>query len=106
MTRKQDIETVWKACIKANPRIKRRMAACTECKREVVLGGTRIVRERDIEIADVLIALDANSNECQFNLSSNMFRLEKGSVAILWNLSKTLEGQSDETLSALAGLLG
>lgn len=87
----QNIETIRKACIAANPEIV-----------QPVYDGANTYIDRPIHLADVLLAMDERLDTPFFPDANEweLFLFHK------WNLHKdTLTDQSDETLSFLAKLL-
>ena len=127
MTRKQDIETIRKACIEANPSIMELGFGCiilignkyrTIFKvmpehvyiDKSLYGSWTVPREsgfetigRNITLSDCLLALRIDEIDSPEMLDA----LNIETICLMWNKHEDrLESQSDDTLSALARLLG
>jgi hypothetical protein len=63
MTYAEKIKAIREKCIEVNPEIDKDINECSECRRDVVVGGVRVVKDRPIRLADVLVAIEKSKGQ-------------------------------------------
>lgn len=108
MTISEKKEAVRQAIINSNKsKFSGKEMVCKECKREVITSDSIIIRQKPIQLADVLVATKTQiirlqplgGNEVSFEIleESNVFTHEQSwkSSGIKWDLSQDFDHQSE-----------
>jgi hypothetical protein len=109
------LQVIREKCIEANPEIKSDLMECPECRLAVFWDGSRVLKQRPIRLADVLLAIgnmlivvDAEGNFYRLKMMLNwkVPRITKDSHLGKWNLrADDLSQQSPETVDFIYSLL-
>lgn len=113
MTPQDKKETVRQAIAKTNPHLNNMEKICSECKRQVVSTGVRVVRKKPIQFADVLIAIQNTgvgicfygADKMWLVMTKNLKKNRTGYENTTWNLLDDFDHQSEEVYDFLWELL-
>ena len=82
---------------------------CPECKRQVIIWGSRVVREIPIGLAEILRTLDDSTIVIEAKTGQFGEETPEGVLVggfPIWNLEKTLDEQDTPTVEFIASILG
>lgn len=91
-------EIVRQVLIKTNPHLNNMEKICSECKREVVVSGNRVVRKKPIGLADVLVAIELTNPKSDISIRGFRGIFTPRDInpnGVEWNLSQDFDHQSE-----------